>query len=92
MAATLYKVPDQVITGTTESPETILFSAMTDIDGNAVPTTFQATPLVFIGGIQGDNVPRMISKSTTQIVVALSDHGLYLSSVTVEILIAGVPV
>ena len=92
--ATRYFVKDVDITGTQDSPQTIAYADLTDIDGDTLPTTFSATPFIGIGSKHADRGVNIVasSKTVTNFQIALSN--LYGSevmptTVAVDLLIAG---
>ena len=74
MAARAYYVKDVSVTGVSESPQTIAFSSLTDVDGSAVPTTFAAAPYIGLTKKQ-DRGAYITARTTTNFTIALSDIG-----------------
>lgn len=91
MANTTYTVRRHLITGTQDSPQTILYSDLTDIDGNELPAEFATAPTVAIFPPHADRGANVIygSITVTQFQVAMSDIGKQVASVRTDFEIIG---
>lgn len=89
MAVTEYYIGDIAITGTIENPQAITFGALTDIDGNIVPSYFKSGMAIIPGAPNKDIDIIITEKGQGTFSVAMSFFGVQCESVNCPFFISG---
>ena len=72
--ATIYKVKPGISITTGTSPLTVLYSSLTDEDGDALPSAFTEVPsIITLGTVGGDRNVSITSVTTAGFVMTLSN-------------------
>tara|TARA_Y100000310_G_C20670229_1_gene809854 strand:+ start:1513 stop:1788 length:276 start_codon:yes stop_codon:yes gene_type:complete len=87
----IYEVKPGVTITTGTSPLTVLYSSLTDKDGNALPSEFSEAPSIITLGSIGDRNVIISSVTTTGFVMTLSalTGNISVTSFTVKLIITG---